>query len=147
MEGLNMEALGEFVKDNFGFDAGQPKTSADDKDFKPPADLFDTTEAFIIHISLAGAKKEDLGVSWDPENQEIQVAGVIHRPGDEAFLKTIAFDERDIGVFERKIKLGTKAQPASVNADGISAKMEDGVLMIKVPKEQEFVEIKHVDIE
>ena len=144
-EGFNMEALGQFLKDNFGYEAGQPKES-EDRDFKPPADVFDTPDAYIIHVSLAGAKKEDLGVNWDPENSEIQVSGIIHRPGDEEFLKTIALDERDIGVFERKIKLGTKAQPAIVNADGMSAKMEDGILMIHVPKREEFVEIKKVDI-
>ncbi|MCJ1327749.1 60S ribosomal protein L8B [Thelotrema lepadinum] len=145
-EGFNMEALASFMKDNFGIDVGQPKEADGDRDFKPPADVFDTPDAYIIHVSLAGAKKEDLAVNWDPENSEIHVSGIIHRPGDEEFLKTLALDERDIGVFERKIKLGTKAEPATVNADGISAKMEDGILMVHVPKKEEFVEIKKVDI-
>ena len=145
---MKMEALAEFLRDNFGIDAGSSKRAEDkDKDFKPVADVFDTTNAYVIHVSLAGAKKEDLGVHYDPENSEVNIAGVIHRAGDEEFLKTLALDEREIGVFERKIKLGTKAQPATVNADGISAKMEDGVLMIRVPKSEEFVEIKKVDIQ
>ena len=134
------------MKDNFGIDVGMSERN-EDKDFKPAADVFDTADAYVIHVSLAGAKKEDLGVSYDPENSEVNVAGVIHRPGDEEFLKTLALDERDIGVFERKIKLGTKAQPATVHADSITAKMEDGVLMIRVPKSEEFVEIKKVDIQ
>ena len=141
-----MEALGQFMKDNFGIDVGQPKEAEGDRDFKPPADVFDTTNAYVIHVSLAGAKKQDLAVNWDPENSEMHVSGIIHRPGDEEFLKTLALDERDIGVFERKIKLGTKAEPAIVNADGISAKMEDGILMVHVPKKEGFVEIKKVDI-
>lgn len=141
-----METLGEFMRDNFGFDAVVPK-STEEKDFKPPVDVFDTSDAYVIHVSLAGAQKEHCGVSWDRENSEVSVSGVIHRPGDEALLKTLALDERNIGVFERKIKLGSKSQPAAVNADGITAKMEDGVLMIRVPKADEFVEIKKVDIQ
>ena len=148
-----MEKLNEFLK-SFGIDASAytgargPANQDDEKDFTPSVDVFDTTSAFFIHLSLAGAKKQDLDVSWDAENFQVIVSGIIHRPGDEEFLKTIAVDERDIGVFERKIKLGTKVDPVTVDADGIAARMEDGVLMIKVPKlQEEFVEIKKVDIE
>lgn len=144
--GFDMEAVAQFLKENVGIDINAGKKD-NDKDFVPPIDIFDTPSAYYIHVSLAGAKKQDLGVNWDPEAQEVHVMGVIHRPGDEEFLKTIAVDEREIGVFERRIKLGNKAQPASVDADGITAKMEDGILMIKVPKIEEFVEIKKVDIE
>ena len=126
---------------------GQAKNQQDDADFTPAIDVFNTPQAFYIHISLPGAKKEDLDVSWDAENYQVIVRGIIHRPGDEEFLKTIAVDERDVGLFERKIKLATKAEPVSVDGDGISARMEDGILMIKVPKIEEFIEIKKVDID
>lgn len=144
--GWNMEGLARYLRDNLGFDLGGTRRSAD-KDFSPPVDVFDTQEAFFVHMSLAGAKKEDLGVSWDPENSELQVAGVIHRPGDEEFLKTLAMDEREIGAFDRKVRLGSRVSPANVDADAISAKMEDGVLLIRVPKIEEYVEVKKVDIE
>jgi HSP20 family protein len=73
---------------------------------------------------------------------------VIHRPGDEEFLKTLALDERRVGVFERKVRLGSRANPAQIDSDGISAKMEDGVLRVEVPKlDAGYVEIKKVDIE
>ena len=118
------------------------------KDFTPPADIFDTEDAYIIHISLPGAKKEDVGVNWDADNSELNIAGVIYRPGDEEFLKTLALDERKVGVFERKIRLGSKVNPAQVDAEGISAKMEEGVLMVTIPKlDSDIVEVKKVDIE
>ena len=123
-------------------------TDTDPKDFTPPADIFDTEDAYIIHISLAGAKKEDVGVNWDADKSELNIAGVIYRPGDEEFLKTLALDERKVGVFERKVKLGSKVNPAQVDAEGISAKMEEGVLMITIPKlDNDIVEVKKVDIE
>lgn len=122
-----------------------PNTNS--KDFTPPADIFDTPDAYVVHISLPGAKKEDVGVNWDADKSELNVAGVIYRPGDEEFLKTLALDERKVGVFDRKVKLGSKANPANVDADGIAAKMEDGVLLVTIPKTEEFVDVKKVDIE
>ena len=47
--------------------------------------------------------------------------------------------KRENGVFEKAIRLGTKRDPASVDIAGISAKMVDGVLIVKVPK----VEVEH----
>lgn len=121
--------------------------ASNSKDFVPPADIFDTPDAYVVHISLPGAKKEDVGVNWDADKSELNVAGVIYRPGDEEFLKTLALDERRVGVFDRKVKLGSKANPANVDSDGISAKMEDGVLLVTIPKTEEFVDVKKVDIE
>ena len=117
-------------------------------DWSPDADVFDTSNSYVVHISLPGAKKEDIGVNWDPENSELTIAGVVHRPGDEEFLKTIAMDERKVGAFERKIRLGTRASPAHVDIDGIFAKHENGILIIEVPKMiGDFVEVKKIDIE
>ena len=121
-------------------------TEADD--YTPDADIFDTESAYVVHVSLPGAKKEDVGVNWDAEKSELSIAGVIYRPGDEEFLKTLALNERKVGAFERKIRLGTRANPASVDADGITAKLEDGVLRVEVPKlDSGYVEIRKVDIE
>lgn len=117
-------------------------------DFKPEADVFDTEDSYVIHINIPGAKKEDVGVNWDAEKSELNVAGVIYRPGDEELLKTLALDERKVGAFERKIRLGSRANPAQVDVEGITAKLEDGVLRVTVPKMNgEFVEVKKVDVE
>lgn len=133
------------AKEGFG---GNKDSAKDSKDFTPPADIFDTEDAYVVHISLPGARKEDVGVNWDADKSELNVAGVIYRPGDEEFLKTLALDERKVGVFERKVKLGSKANPAQVDSDAISAKMEDGILMITIPKlDNDIVEVKKVDIE
>lgn len=118
------------------------------EDFKPEADVFDTEDSYVIHISLPGAKKEDVGVNWDAEKSEINVAGVIYRPGDEEFLKSLALNERKVGAFERMIRLGSRANPAHVDVEGITAKLEDGVLRVTVPKMNgEFVDVKKVDVE
>lgn len=150
-----MSRLGEFIsRFATGFvpetanDKDGSRAPAEGKDFQPPIDIFDTMDAYIIHVSLPGAKKEDVGANWDADKSELNVAGVIYRPADEETLKTLALDERQVGAFERKVNLGTKLNPAQVDSDGISAKMEDGVLIVNIPKlEQDFVEVKKVDIE
>jgi HSP20 family protein len=118
------------------------------EDFTPEADVFDTPDAYVIHLSLPGAKKEDVGVNWDAEKSEINVAGVIYRPGDEEFLKSLALNERKVGAFERMIRLGSRANPAHVDVEGITAKLEDGILRVTVPKMNgEFVDVKRIDVE
>jgi HSP20 family protein len=125
--------------------AANPTESAD---HSLDADIFDTESSYVVHVSLPGAKKEDVGVNWDAEKSALSIAGVIYRPGDEDFLKTLAMNERKVGPFERNIHLGTRATPANVDADGITAKLEDGVLRVNVPKlDAGYVEIKKVDIE
>jgi HSP20 family protein len=125
----------------------QDNEESGQEDFKPDVDVFDTESAFVIHASLPGAAKEDVGVSWDAEKSELSIAGVIYRPGDEELLKTLAMDERKVGPFDRKVRLGSRANPAQVDADMITAKLEDGVLRVEVPKlDKDYVEIKKVDI-
>jgi len=103
----------------------------------------------VLHIALPGAQKEDVGVNWDAEKSELNVAGVVYRHGDEEFLKTLSTGERKVGVFERNVKLPPGAEEKEeVDGDAITAKLEDGVLVVTVPKvEKDWTEVKKVDIE
>lgn len=145
-----MSNVAEFLQSQiFGEEgANAQNKAAGNGDFVPPVDIFDTETSFVIHVSLPGVKKEDVAVSWDAERSEVNITGVVHRPGDEQFLKTLALDERKVGAFARKVKLGTKMDPAQVDADGISAKLEEGILRVNVPKEErEFDVIHKIDID
>ena len=118
-----------------------PKNNQD-VDFEPRGDIFDTSDSYLIHLSLPGAKKDDIGVDWDGENSTLRIAGVVHRPSaDEQLLGQLVVDGRkkETGVFEKAIRLGTKNEPAAIDVGGISAKMTDGVLVVRVPK----VEVEH----
>jgi len=62
-------------------------------------------------------------------------------------LNTMVVDERQIGLFERSIKLSN--DDVSIDVDGISAKLEEGILIVTVPKllQDEWTEVRKVDIE
>ena len=137
--------LGQFLR-QFQPQAG-PGGTDESKDFQPLVDVFTTTSAYHVHISLPGAKKEDVGVSYDAEKSELSVAGVVYRPGDEELLKHLDLAERKVGAFERKVKLGNERYPAEVDAESITAKLEDGILRVEIPRvEKDYVDVKKVDI-
>ncbi|ROW18294.1 hypothetical protein VPNG_00364 [Cytospora leucostoma] len=137
---------------------GAGDKSGDEKEnessFTPPLDLFEQTDRWVLHIAVPGAKKEDVGVSWDADRSVLSVSGVVHRPGDEEFLKGLKSGERSTGLFSRDVKLppaeGEKKESSKeeVNVEAIEAKMEDGILIVTVPKiEKGWTEVKKVDIQ
>ncbi|KAI1142752.1 HSP20-like chaperone [Hypoxylon sp. FL0543] len=119
-----------------------------DNIFTPPVDVFNTEKSYVLHVSLPGALKEDIGVNWDGE--KINIAGVVHRPGDEQFLQCLSSSERKVGMFERSIKLPPPGSEEKEEVDGvgITAKMENGILIVTVPKtEKDWTQIHKVDIQ
>lgn len=136
-----------------GQQSGEVNRENEDEEnsFTPPIDTFATETHFVLHVALPGAKKEDVGINWDADKGVLNIAGVIYRQGDEEFLKTLTQGERKVGVFERAIKLpppGSKDEMDEIDGDAITAKLEDGVLVVRVPKvEKEWTEVKRVDIE
>lgn len=158
MGGFNISPFVEFLDSqlNGALNNNNATTTGDNeddsssvpKDFQPPVDVFSTPLAYHIHVSLPGAKKEDVGLNYNADKSELSIAGVIYRPGDEEFLKTLSMGERKIGVFDRKVRLGNERHPAEIDVDGITAKLEDGVLRIELPRlEKDYVDVKKVDIE
>ncbi|KAM4059070.1 hsp20/alpha crystallin family protein [Hirsutella rhossiliensis] len=122
--------------------------------FTPPLDVYNTKTSYVVHVALPGARKEDLGVAWDPDTARLRIAGVVHRPGDELLLAALASGERRVGLFERHVALppagaaDEDGERDAVDADNISAKMDNGILVVIVPKlEKEWTQIRRVDIE
>lgn len=145
-----MQNIGEAMRGFAARARGAAVQAQDDETFTPPADLFNTETAYVIHVALPGAKKEDIGVNWDADKNALEIAGVVYRPGDEEFLQTLASSERKIGMFERTVTLPAPGADDRDEIDGmgISARMEDGLLIVTVPKvEKEWTEVHKVDIE
>jgi len=122
----------------------------DSTSFTPPMDLFTTPTSYTIHISLPGAKKEDIGINFSSTTATLTVSGVVYKPGSEEFLATLTSSERnDSGMFERNIVLrGNEKDGGAVDSDGINAKLEDGILIVTVPRvEKEWEDITTVEID
>ena len=125
----------------------------DSERFTPPVDVFDGAGFWTVHVALPGARKEDVGVHWEADSSSLAISGVVYRPGDEEFIAGLVSGERKVGLFNRKIKLPPAAKNGhqkkdEVDSDGIAAKMQDGVLIVVVPKvEKEWTEVRKVEIE
>jgi HSP20 family molecular chaperone IbpA len=135
--------------ENLGLDKFAAPRNNEEVDFEPRTDIFDTSASYVVHLSLPGAKKQDIGVDWDGENSVLRITGVVHRPGvDEQLLSQLVVNgrKRENGVFEKAIRLGTKRDPANVDVAGITAKMTDGVLVVKVPKVDREIHKREVPI-
>ena len=133
-----------------GLGLGNGAARSAETDFEPRTDIFDTSAEYTIHLSLPGAKKSDVGVDWDGEHSTLRVAGVVHRPQvDEEMMTRLVVDgrKRETGVFEKLIRLGSPRNPASIEVSGITAKMVDGVLVVRVPKAEKTFEKKEVRID
>lgn len=121
-----------------------------DSNFTPPLDIFENESGFVLHLALPGVKKEDINVNWNSDKSRLEITGIVHRPGDEEFQRGLVTSERRVGYFERFITLPPHGCESNDDVDGlgITAKVEDGILIIVVPKsEKEWTEVRKVDIE
>lgn len=142
---------------NRGEQPSQAQHSHDDDSgtFVPPVDIFNTSNNWTLHVAVPGAKKEDVNVHWDADRSTLLISGLVYRPGDEEFLNTLVAAQRRVGLFERRVQLppagishNEDGEKEEVDADHITARMEDGILVVVVPKvEKEWTEVKKVDIE
>lgn len=141
-------------RNNAGHEDRGDSSGDDDMDasFTPPLDFFEHMDKWVLHLAVPGAKKEDIGVNWDADRSVLSIGGVIHRPGDEEFLRGLVSGERRTGLFRREVRLppadsNSAEGKEEVNSEGISATMENGVLIVTVPKlEKERAEVKRVEI-
>ncbi|KAK2747762.1 hypothetical protein FQN57_001792 [Myotisia sp. PD_48] len=110
-------------------------------EFTPRTDVFNTATNFIAHVSLPGARGQDLNIQYNVETSVLNVAGVVYRPQiDGELLDTIVRSGRlkEIGTFDSQIPLGTgtvaDGRAPDVDPDQISAKLADGILVVTLPK-------------
>lgn len=92
--------------------------------FTPLADLIETDEEFLVEVELPGVKREDVDVEID--DRELIISGEIkehERPG------VLRRSTRRSGRYELRLRVGS-----DVNADAVRASLQEGVLMVTVPK-------------
>ena len=96
----------------------------------PPADVWETPSAYRIDLEIPAVRAEDVDVSVDE--------GVLIITGKRERTELIEAEdqahrlERRHGTFARRFRL-----PENADADGISARMNDGVLALTIAKRTE----------
>lgn len=106
------------------------------KGFAPPTDLFETEDAYVVESELPGFSRDDIEVTLDQGNLAIRGARETRRDADEYHLR-----ERPAGQFERSFRL-----PRSIETDDVTARFENGILRIEVPKAAE-ARSRKIDVE
>lgn len=107
----------------FGRDAGE---SLVDSAWAPAVDIFQDTDSYHVHVDLPGMKRDEIDITMSGDT--LTISGEKKRETkqeDDSFFRV----ERSYGKFSRSMRL-----PSSVEADKISAKYQDGVLQIAIPK-------------
>ena len=101
-------------------------------DIVPPVDLIEKDDVFMLHASVPGAVPSNITIDFDRSNNELKIAGTVPETNIEEEDKDTHKYYREIktGSFERTVRFGKD----TIDEDGISAKYNNGVLEVLVPK-------------
>ena len=103
--------------------------SVSNRRWMPAIDIQETDEALVLHAELPGLKREDVHITL--ENHTLTLSGE-RRFEKNAKGESYHRIERAYGGFLRSFTL-----PAHVKADKVEASFTDGVLTVKLPKQEE----------
>jgi len=127
-----------------GFPFSSPQTSSSGGEGNAIAntrvDWKETAEAHVFNVDLPGLKKEEVKVEVE-DGKVLQISGERSREKEEKNDKWHRV-ERSTGKFVRRFRL-----PENAKMDEIKAGMENGVLTVTVPKEEEKkTQMKSIEI-
>lgn len=98
-------------------------------DWVPAVDIVEEKDHFVLRADVPGVKAEDIDVSM--ENGVLSVSGQrLHESTEEA--EGVRRMERVSGKFYRRFNL-----PETADADAISARSNNGILEVIIPKQPE----------
>lgn len=92
--------------------------------WSPPVDLEETDDAWVVEADLPGVKKGDVDI--EVRDNELTIHGEVKERERTGILRRRT---RRTGEFDYRVTL-----PGEVDADNIDAKLDDGVLSVRVPK-------------
>jgi HSP20 family protein len=95
----------------------------------PAMDLVETDEAMVLRADLPGLKRDDIEI--EVKDNVLTVSGerkAEHEDKGEGYYRV----ERAFGRFARSLDL-----PQGIDASGVKAEFNDGVLEVRIPKPEE----------
>lgn len=91
--------------------------------WSPAVDVVETAAVFILSVELPGVGRDEIDLAAD--GRRLVLTGRRPLPSNGSFAQM----ERSYGPFRRVFEL-----PEAIEADGVSAALEGGVLTVTVPK-------------
>ena len=108
------------------FDEMRPTMFSAEQAWKPPVDIYETSEEIVVLVEIAGMSKRDINVTM--ENDLLKISGI--RPDYSPSTKMKLHQmEIDYGKFQRIVKISLP-----IDTNNISAKYREGFLQITLPK-------------
>lgn len=93
----------------------------------PLADVEETADAYVVELDLPGVKREDIDIELG--DRRLTVSGEIKEKERTGVFRRRT---RRVGQFHYSVTL-----PSEVDADKITAHLDEGVLTVRVPKPEQ----------
>lgn len=105
---------------------------------EPLVDMIDKGSEFVVRAELPGVSKEDVDLTVTPDRIEIEARTGRSREEKD---NTYFYQERTYQALRRVLTF-----PEDVNADLAAATLKDGILEVRVPKQEPTPESKPVKV-
>ena len=130
-----LERLRRLLDQTFG-GFGLPALATESVGWAPPVDIEEQDDAYVIEAEVPGVTKDDVNIEL--VSNELTITGEIKEREREGILRKRT---RRVGRFEYRVRL-----PEQVDPDNVEAKLTDGVLSVRVPK-QEQAERRRIQVQ
>ena len=107
--------------------------------FTPHVDACETQNGYEIEVALPGIRKEDISIDF--QEGRLTISGERRFEKQEGDGRRYQMLETQYGSFTRSFFL-----PDNVNPDKIKAKLENGILMVSVPKDEQKTRKRQINI-
>ena len=122
----DVERLRRMLDQTFG-SFGLPAVAIESVGWAPPVDIEEQDDAYVIEAEVPGVTKDDVNIELI--SNELMITGEIKERERKGILRKRT---RRIGRFEYRVRL-----PEQVDPDNVEAKLTDGVLSVRVPKNEQ----------
>ncbi|WP_309064347.1 Hsp20/alpha crystallin family protein [Microbacterium sp.] len=112
--------MGRWMDSTFG------RSDASMSGWSPLADVSETEDAYTVEVELPGVKRDDINIELS--GADLIVSGELKEREREGLFR---HRTRRTGRFHYRVHL-----PDAVDADGVKATLDEGVLSVRVPKSE-----------
>lgn len=104
--------------------AGRWALSRQRKTWRPPTDVYETVDCFVVKVEIAGMQRQDLRIAL--KAKQLTISGIRQDSSTK-----VGYQQMEIqyGAFESSVSL-----PTAVNQDAVEATYQEGFLTIRLPK-------------